>query len=41
MTTKVPLHTTFLQSARRFFLVLGGVYVVLLVLGAFPFVQRQ
>ena len=41
MITKTPLHTTFLRVARHFFLVVGGIYVVLLALGTQPFVQRQ
>lgn len=43
MTTKLSRNITssFLQRARHFFLLLGGVYVVLLALGTRPFVQRQ
>ncbi|KAI0299590.1 Alpha/Beta hydrolase protein [Russula brevipes] len=41
MITKTPLHITFLRVARHFFLIVGGIYVVLLALGTQPFVQRQ
>ena len=41
MATKTSRYTTFLQNARRFFLVLGTVYILLVALGTVPFVQRQ
>jgi hypothetical protein len=40
-TTKVPRYSIFLQTAHYAFLILGGLYVILLVLGGTPFMQRQ
>ncbi|KAI9450805.1 Alpha/Beta hydrolase protein [Lactarius psammicola] len=41
MTTEDSQNTTFLQRARQFFLILGGIYVFLVALGTTPFVQRN
>lgn len=41
MATKTSRYTNLLQKARRFFLVLGTLYITLVALGTFPFVQRQ
>ena len=40
-TTKMPLYSILLQKAHHFFLVLCGLYVLLLVLGGTPFIQRE
>src|SRR6266852_2719553 len=40
-TTKMPHYSNLLQKAHHFFLILGGIYVLLLVLGGTPFMQRQ
>jgi hypothetical protein len=40
-TTKMPLYSILLQKAHHFFLVLCGLYVLLLVLGVIPFMQRE
>jgi hypothetical protein len=34
-------HTSILQTARQFSLILAGIYVALVALGMTPFVQRQ
>ncbi len=39
--TKMPRYFVLLQRAHRLFWVLGGMYVLLLVLGGTPFMQRQ
>jgi hypothetical protein len=41
MATKIPSYNTLLQKAHLFFLVLGGIYVLLLALGGTPFMQTQ
>lgn len=41
MATKTPHFTNLLQRAHRLLLFLGGIYVLLLVLGGTPFMQRQ
>ena len=41
MAMPIPRYNKFLQTAHLFFLILGGIYVVLIALAAIPFVQRQ
>ncbi|KAH9030008.1 Alpha/Beta hydrolase protein [Lactarius hengduanensis] len=41
MATQDSQDTSFLQRARQFFLILGGIYVFLVALGTTPFVQRN
>ncbi|KAI9436639.1 Alpha/Beta hydrolase protein [Lactarius indigo] len=41
MATQDSKDTSFLQRARQFFLILGGIYVFLVALGTTPFVQRN
>ncbi|KAI0292484.1 hypothetical protein B0F90DRAFT_1770216, partial [Multifurca ochricompacta] len=41
MANKIPQHTTFLNKARRVFLILGAIYVFAVALGTVPFVQTQ
>jgi hypothetical protein len=40
-TTKIPRYSMLLQMAHYAFLILAGLYVLLLVLGGTPFMQRQ
>jgi hypothetical protein len=39
--TKVPRYFILFQRAHQLFWVLGGLYVLVLVLGGTPFMQRQ
>ncbi|KAI0292478.1 Alpha/Beta hydrolase protein [Multifurca ochricompacta] len=41
MANKISQHTTFLNKARRVFLILGAIYVFAVALGTVPFVQTQ
>lgn len=40
-TAKMPLYSILLQKAHLLLLILSGLYVLLLVLGGTPFMQRQ
>jgi len=41
MATKMPRYSIFLHKTHQFFWIFGGLYVLLLVLGGTPFMQKQ